>query len=188
MMYLGVNNLFGYCDNDPVNFVDRNGMAKFSKTKNYYIIALNEWETNMLLDAIGLGGACASAVVAIIAAVPTVGISFAVAGAVIAVTALVVGTLKYLDRSGGNKGLNFNCSRKWYLPSYIWYNQKQPSGFKNLSQLWDAVKKKLSTILKSVSLSTFKKIAKKKSKATICRIARVIVDYKNGKPISIGSY
>jgi len=188
MMYFGVNNLFGYCDNNPVNLIDTNGMMTYSKTKKYHTIALNEWETNMLLGAIELGSVCASAVVAIIAAVPTIGISFAVAGAIIAVSTLVVGALKYLDYSGGSKGLNFNCSRKWYLPNYIWYNKKEPSGFKSLSQLWDAVKKKLSTILKSVPLSTFKTIAKKKSNAKICRIARVIVDYKSGKHINIGSY
>lgn len=181
-------NLFAYCNNNPVMYEDPSGYIKFSNTKNYYTLALNEWETNLLLDSISLGITAVSAVTAILAAIPTVGVSFAVAGAVFAVGNLVLAVLRYIDRCGGNKGLNFNLARKWYLINYVGYNKKEPSGFKSLSQIWSAVKSYVNKILAKVKFSVFEKLAKNKSKATICRLSRVIVDYKKGKKIVISKY
>ena len=181
-------NLYTYCGNGPINSIDPNGYLQFSTSKNYYTLALNEWETTMLLDAIALSITAASAVTAVLAAIPTFGVSFAVAGAIVGVGSFVVATLRYIDRCGGNKGLNFNLSRKWYLINYVGYNKKEPAGFKNLSQLWSAVKAYANKILNKVKLSVFEKLAKNKSKITICRLARVIVDYKKGKKIVISKY
>ena len=178
-------NLFEYGNNTPINTIDINGYISVSTTKKYYTIKLNDWETTMIIGAVSLGIEAVGVTLAIIAAIPTVGIGTAVGVAIMAVGAFIFSILSFMNSAGGNKGLNINISRKLYLPHYIGINKTEPKGYKNIWDVFCAIKRFASKIVKKVNINVIKKIANMYRNACmeihrIIVLIKMIYDYYRG--------
>ncbi|MBQ9797329.1 MAG: hypothetical protein IJW50_06365 [Clostridia bacterium] len=57
------------------------------------------------------------------------------------VTGVVFSALSFMNLLGNNKGLNFNMSRKWYLPSYFGINKNEPRGYNDIWSVYEDFKK-----------------------------------------------
>ena len=135
MMYLGVNNLFGYCDNNPIGDTDPSGYLNMSSSKvskgNYKItVSLSDRDIRNIklgVTSFGLIFGIACDVVAIVGGIPSMGISVVAAAIASVVIGVVVGTVNaYIDYKNYGKGakITFKLTYKTlttYIPIYKRY-------------------------------------------------------------------
>ena len=199
VVFLGNNNssiswnLYAYCENTPVNMVDLYGYVAVSKTNNYYTISFNDWETSALIGAVTVGIEVAGFLLAVIAAIPTIGIGTAVGIAICTAGAVIAASLSYMNQLGNHKGLNLHLSRKIYLPSYIGINRKEPAGFDNIWDVFTAVKANVKTIVRNVGVAVMKRLERKyysanKAIRRILVIVKMIYDAYRGKNVKKRDY
>ncbi len=153
------HNLFGYCKNEPNGSVDEFGYVEFSSTKKYYKISFNNWETTSIINAISWRLTIAGAVLSVLAAIPSLGISLAIGFAIVSVAQAFSHIFTNLNNYGNNKGLSINVSRKWYLLSYIGINKKEPKGFKNIFEVFESIKSCIKAIVLNIGKKLVKQIA-----------------------------
>ena len=147
----------------------------------------------MLIGAISLGFEAAGVILAIIAAIPSLGISTAVGVAICAAGLFVFFALSLMNLAGNNKGLNINISRKWYLPNFPGINKKEPNGFNSIWDVFTSIKKVVSSIVKKVGIAIIKKFAQmynkaRKSTQRFIVLCKIIYDYYRGVKVKKKNY
>ena len=176
-------NLFTYCENNPVNMVDPDGNYEISQNKNYYFIRFNNWETNMLRAASIFGSEFIGFLIGILTVAETEGVSIP-AGLVIGavVGALVGTTIDLINTAGAYKGIYLAVSKRKILPNYIWYNRKEPKGYKNFDQLAVSIIRKYPKIKKFLNRynkyrQNIRALSKKNGNRIIVKLSRLLVRY-----------
>ena len=183
-------NLFAYCENNPMNNIDLNGYLAFSQTKTYYIISFNNWETNMLIGAITLGIEAVGVILAIIAAVPTFGISTAIGKVICSAGGFFFSVMKLMNLAGGNKGLNVHLRKPqyWYLINYFGINKVEPKGFQNIWEVFESVKKYVKQIISKIGVAAIKRLSQKSKTNRVSVLAKMLYDYYCGKSVVKKNY
>lgn len=155
------DNLYIYCNSNPVNSIDPYGYFEFSSTKKYYTLKLNDWETDTLLKAVNIGLVAAEIIIATIAlASPELFSKLGLSAASIAIMIAGVifnGVIDFINHIGGSKGININYGRKWYTPHYIWANKKEPKGYNSIWDVFNKMKSRSNEIVKLMGKNNLKK-------------------------------